>query len=464
MGEGKTKSAGISFTSVTGLVVVIVISFLTLILINYFTLRVMSGVRAYLYGESQYSKGEKDASQNLLAFINSRDIVDWNKYKENISIPKGDRIAREALIKGGPDETIRQGLLQGGNHESDIDNMMWLFNNFRTSSIMRDPIEIWKRGDSLISQKEIVAAKIKLAVDNGTIEQEERQLTEELRVNMVQLTVEEKKFSTLLGNTAREITTYLFAANVVLTLVIIGAVSLHIFRLLKRLHEKNLDLELANKELDRLVYTISHDLRSPISSMMGLVGLAQREKELNQMGTYLNMMEQTLKKQETFVKETIEMSRENRREVQKEIVDLSQMLDHVISLHRHMPDAQGIRFTTSVGVYRIFTDKHRLQVILSNLVSNAIKYHDPAKEDRFISISTGSYMDKVKIDVSDNGIGIEIHDQAKVFEMFYMSNDHGKGSGLGLYIVNEMARKIDGEVEVKSTPGEGSTFSVVLSK
>ena len=73
-------------------------------------------------------------------------------------------------------------------------------------------------------------------------------------------------------------------------------------------------------------------------------------------------------------------------------------------------------------------------------------------------------MDKVKIEVSDNGIGIETHDQNKVFEMFYMSKEHGKGSGLGLYIVNEMARKIGGEVEVKSTPGEGSTFSVILNK
>ncbi|MGE0589113.1 MAG: sensor histidine kinase [Pseudobdellovibrionaceae bacterium] len=464
MGEGKKQSAGITTTSITGLILVIVISFITLILINYFTLRVMSGVRAYLYGESQYSKGEKDASQNLLAFINSGDISDWNGYKENINVPNGDRKAREALIADGPIDSVRQGLLQGGNHESDIDNMIWLFSNFETSSLMREPIESWRRGDSLIRQKETVAAKIKLAVDDGTIAQEKSQLTEELRVNMVQLTIEEKKFSTSLGNAARVITSYLFVANVVLTLIIIGVVSLYIFKLLKKLNEKNLDLELANKELDRLVYTISHDLRSPISSMMGLVGLAQREREMSQMGTYLDMMEQTLKKQESFVKETIEMSKENRRDVQKEIVDLSQILDHVISLHKHMPDAQGIRFSTDVGVYRIFTDKHRLQVILSNLVSNAIKYHDPAKEDRFISVSTGSYMDKVKIEVSDNGIGIETHDQNKVFEMFYMSKEHGKGSGLGLYIVNEMARKIGGEVKVKSTPGEGSTFSVILSK
>ncbi|HNP94518.1 MAG TPA: ATP-binding protein [Cyclobacteriaceae bacterium] len=464
MGEGNKKSAGISATSITGLVVVIVISFIILIIINYFTLRVMSGVRAYLYGESQYSKGEKDASQNLLTFISSRDIADWNEYKRNISIPKGDWKAREALITGAPDDSIRYGLMQGGNHESDIDNMMWLFNNFKSSSLMREPIQIWARGDSLIDQKEKIAQRIKAAIDGQTIHEQKDALTEELKANMVQLTIEERNFSRTLGDTAREITTYLFVANVVLTLIIIGAVSLYIFKLLKKLNEKNMDLELANKELDRLVYTISHDLRSPISSMMGLVGLAQREKEMSQMNTYLTMMEQTLKKQETFVKETIEMSKENRRDVQKEIVDLSHMLDQVISMHKHMPDAQGIRFSTEIGIYRIFTDKHRLQVILSNLLSNAIKYHDPAKNDRFISVSTKSFMDKVKIEVSDNGIGIETHDQKKVFEMFYMSNDHNKGSGLGLYIVNEMARKIGGEVEIKSTPGEGSTFSVILNK
>jgi len=446
-----------------GLSIVLLISLLLLIFTNYYTLRTMSAMRAYIYGESAYSKGEKNASQNLMLYINTHDSVEWNDYLQNIAIPDGDRKAREALLNDLPMAEVREGFLQGENHPQDIDQMIWLFNTFKNSPLMRAPIGNWERGDSLIQQKHLIALQIKTAVDEGTIELRKNELLSALKENMNQLTLEERNFSTSLGKTARLITDYLFLANLLFILVIVGSVTFYIFNLLRKLNQRNRDLTNANNELDRLVYTISHDLRSPINSLLGLVGLAERETKVEQIGIYLKMMNQALRKQETFVKETIEMSRENRTEIKREIVDLSQLIDQVISMHRHMPDASGIRFSTEIGVYRIFTDRHKLEIILRNLISNAIKYHDPEKNDKYIKVSTFSEFDKIHIDVTDNGIGIKPEDQEKVFSMFYMATSHDKGSGLGLYIVNEMTKKLGGGVFVKSSE-EGSTFSVVLNK
>ncbi len=464
MADNDEKLKGLAFSPLTGLVTIIIISLVLLILINFYSLRTMSAMRAYINGESAYSKGEKNASQSLITFINTRDMVEWNEFLENIKIPIGDRIAREGLLNGASLDSIKEGFLEGGNHPDDVDNMIWLFKTFQTLPLMREPIKIWSRADSLIRQKHSLAQRIEHAIAHDVIEDEKVHLLIALKENMMQLTIEEQNFSTTLGRTARRITSYLFLACVFLTLVIIGAVSLYIFKLLKSINQRNKDLAEVNKELDRLVYTISHDLRSPINSMMGLIGLAQRETKMDQMGMYLKMMDQSLKKMETFVKETIEMSKENRSEVKKEIVELSPLVEQVISLHRHIPEASGIRFSAEIGVYRVFSDRHKLEVILGNLISNAIKYHDRDKHDKFIKVITASEMDKVRIEVIDNGIGIDSDDQAKVFDMFYMSTSHDKGSGLGLYIVNEMVTKLGGQVMIRSKLGEGSTFSVVLSK
>lgn len=459
--QGKLDEA---VSPMTGLVVIILTSFVVLIFINFYTLRMMSALRAYINGESTYSKAEKNASQNLIKFIATKDEKEWSEFQKNIRVPLGAKIAREGLVANASKDIIRKGLLQSGNHEEDIEIMIWSFQTFGGTELMRGPLRRWEIGDSLITQRIILADQIKELVDAGQLEEKNSALMMALNKNISRLTEEEGNFSSELGSLARRITRYLFAINVLLTLIIIGNVAFYVFKLLKGISKKTNDLENANKELDRLVYTISHDLRSPINSMMGLVGLAQRESKIDQMGVYLTMMNQALKKQETFVKETIAMSKENRSQVVKEIVDLSQVVEQVISLHRHIPEAAGIRFSTQIGIYRVFSDKHKLEVILSNLISNAIKYHDPNKSDKYIKVTTSSEMDKVRIEVADNGIGIPLEDQSKVFDMFYMSTSNEKGSGLGLYIVNEMATKLGGEIVVQSTLGEGSTFSVILKK
>jgi len=447
-----------------GLLVSIFVSSIVLIVINYYTLKTMSSVRAYINGESNYSKGEKDATQSLISYMHTQNPKDWEDFIRNIRIPQGDSIARVTLLEGGSIDTVREGFLQGGNHVEDIEDMIWLFNAFRNFSLMSEPLAIWEMGDALVHEKYLIANEIRMSVEEGTIEANESRFLAALNRNREAITLKGKEFSESLGTTAREIRDYLFYANTIIILLILGNVSVYAMIMIRKRNEQHRELANANQELDRIGYSVSHDLKAPINSMLGLVNLAQKEQNEKKLKIYLEMMRSTLEKQERFIKEMVAISKENRQVIKKEIVELDYLIEEVINAHKHMPVATGIKFYTHIGVHRVFTDPHRLEAILNNLVSNAIKYHDQTKEEKTIEINTYSEKDKIKIDVVDNGIGIDSKDKSKIFEMYYMSKDREKGTGLGLFLVKEAIEKLEGEIRVKSVKGEGSTFSVILKK
>lgn len=447
-----------------GLLIVIFLSLLLLVVINFYSLKTMSSVRAYINGESHYSKGEKDATQSLISFIQTSNPKYWDDFEINIAVPLGDSAARVGILRDSSDERVKRGFLRGNNHAEDVTDMIWLFKTFKNVPLMADPIAIWGQGDSLISQKHLIAKRIKAAVESGTIETKKFDFINELNQNSQALTKKEIEFSESLGSVARKIRSYLFYSNAIIILLMLGIISFYAMTMLNQLKHQNAALKHANKELDRIAYGVSHDLRAPINSMLGLVNLARGEKDEEKMATYIEMMRKALITQERFIKEMIAFSKENRKVLKKEIVDLNHIIEQVINMHKHMSEAENIVFSMSVGVHRVFTDAHRLEIILNNLVSNAIKYHDQSKPNKYIKIKTYSDNDKVCIDVADNGLGIDIKDQSKIFEMYYMSQDREKGSGLGLFIVKEAISKLNGEIRVKSTKGAGSTFTLVLNK
>lgn len=424
----------------------------------------MSSVRAYINGESNYSKGEKNASLSLISYIHTKNEKDWSDFHSHIKIPLGDSLARVTLLANGSKEVARKGFLQGNNHEEDVGNMIWLFSTFKEMPLMARPIIIWEKGDSLIHQKILIANEIRASIHDEIFEARKEEFLKALQENSLAVTKREMRFSESLGEAAREITNYLFYINTIIILLILGSVCLYVITMLRKLNMQNEALASANKELDLITHSISHDLRAPINSMMGLVNLVQMENDPEKHKTYISMLQRTLNKQEKFIKEVIELSKESRQHVKAQIVELDFLVEHVINAHKHMSAAEDIKFIKQMGVHKLFTDPHRLEIILNNLVSNAIKYHDLSKSDKFIEVKTYSENDKVCIDVIDNGLGIEIKDISKIFDMYYMSTDREKGTGLGLYIVKEAVAKLEGRIEVKSVKGMGSTFSVILKK
>lgn len=442
---------------------VVMIAAFSMIVINYFTIKILSTARAYVAGESFYSKGQKDAARNLILFVNSGDALHWNSFIEELSVPIGDSLARVGLIRNDDRARIEEGFLAGRNHPDDIDDLIWMFETFRHVSFMKKAIQIWKEADYIIGQELVLGYELKEKMDHRALTPlEEAQAEQQINNLTTELTIKEKAFSATLGETSRNIKSVLWGANVVITLLIIGGTAIYAWRMLRRLSEKNRDLASINEELDRLVYSASHDLRAPITSVRGLIDLAHRETDPSQITRYLQLMEKSLNKQDLFIKDIIALSRIKKTSVVSEQIDLAKLVDDVIDQHKFMDDAKNIVIRRELQTDYILSDEFRVRIILSNLVSNAIKYSDMRKAERVITIRTRQNNGMLLLEVEDNGQGIRPEDQPRVFEMFYASGSHAKSTGLGLYITHEAVQRLKGKISFQSQPGIGTTFTVAL--
>jgi signal transduction histidine kinase len=226
---------------------------------------------------------------------------------------------------------------------------------------------------------------------------------------------------------------------------------------------QNAALTKTNAELDSFVYSASHDLRAPLASVLGLIHIARRSHDAREIQLYLDMMSERVNRLDEFIHEIIDFARNSRTDVQRDEVYVQQMVNQVLESLRSTLASQPIDFYVDIPDDLCFhTDLTRLTVILNNLISNAIKYHDERKQQPFIRIAAVKGDAGYAITVKDNGIGIENEHQSRIFDMFYRASDRSKGSGLGLYIVKESVHKLQGSIILKSQPGEGSTFTVEI--
>jgi signal transduction histidine kinase len=226
-------------------------------------------------------------------------------------------------------------------------------------------------------------------------------------------------------------------------------------------NEKNAELRKVNAELDRFVYSVSHDLRSPLSSILGLTNLAQKTSDPQELSEILSMIRGRIKAQDNFIRDIIDYARNSRTESVSEAVNLHQLTHEVIDALKYNPNADKVTFVNAIKPdLTLKLDRIRISIILNNLVANAIKYHDLRKTNPFVEI--GFQQEKNELFVKDNGIGIPKEHIERIFDMFYRGSDRSSGSGLGLFITKETVTKIGGIIEVTSVYGEGSKFIVRL--
>ncbi|HEX5167724.1 MAG TPA: HAMP domain-containing sensor histidine kinase [Cyclobacteriaceae bacterium] len=219
----------------------------------------------------------------------------------------------------------------------------------------------------------------------------------------------------------------------------------------------------ANTELDRFVYSTSHDLRAPLTSILGLINIVDQSDNPTEIKKYVGMMRDRIFLLDKFIKDITDYSRNNRLEVQRQKINLSQVSQEVWELLKYTPEAKEIDFQLEIPKDVVIeTDQNRLKTVLLNLVSNAIRYHDTRKSDRYVRLRYQMNGKGYHIKVEDNGQGIPHSYHTKVFDMFYRANESSKGSGLGLYIVKETVSKMSGTIQLESAPGVGSTFTIKL--
>lgn len=230
-----------------------------------------------------------------------------------------------------------------------------------------------------------------------------------------------------------------------------------------RLVQLTEELKQSNAELDRFVYSVSHDLRAPLSSVVGLVGLAEVAENPQEVKSYLAMMRNRIDALEKFIRDIIDYSRNARLDVIKERVNLNELMQEVMDSLRFADEVSSVKIKTDIPAnLELVTDKIRLRIILNNLIANALKYHDKHKEERYVHVQASKHSNYFQIDVGDNGIGIKPEHLPRVFDMFYRASEYSKGSGLGLYIARETIKKMGGQIKVKSEFGKGTHFQIDL--
>lgn len=233
----------------------------------------------------------------------------------------------------------------------------------------------------------------------------------------------------------------------------------------RALRKQNEELVKINKELDSFVYSVSHNIRAPLMSVLGLVNLAKLDDRNSNspFRHYFAMMEHSIHRLDDTLKEILDYSRNARSSLTITKVNLQKLIEEGFERLKYLEGSEQIekRITIEAPV-SFYSDAYRLTVIFNNLISNAIKYRDVKKDVSFIEIDVKITQSYAFIRISDNGIGITDEYIHKIFDMFFRATDRSDGAGLGLYIVREAVEKLQGTVKVHSKPYEGATFELVI--
>ncbi len=230
----------------------------------------------------------------------------------------------------------------------------------------------------------------------------------------------------------------------------------------EKLKALNEELSTANAELDNFVYRSSHDLMAPLKSLRGLMNVTRLETDDKTINKYIDMMEASVLRLERFINHIMEYSINAKSDSIHTTTDLEVVLNEILEELSHFDKRHAISISLDLQQKELNTDPKRLKIILSNLLTNAIKYHNTEQANPAIKVTSYKKGHEVHISVQDNGHGIAPEHLQKIFDMFYRASETSEGSGLGLYIVQDTAKKLGGRIEVASQPGQGSTFTLIL--
>jgi signal transduction histidine kinase len=231
----------------------------------------------------------------------------------------------------------------------------------------------------------------------------------------------------------------------------------------RQLARNNEELRKVNHELDSFVYSVSHDLRAPIASVKGLLAL-MNENEAGEEAkkTYLSMMGTVMERMDDVIFEILEYSRNSRMEVKSERLDPEKMVRTAFDTYRHL-SSKPVSIELDSQINQLFySDNRRLQSVINNIVSNAIKYSLKGDRDIHLKVQIHTDSGKMRLVISDNGEGIKASYLPHIFDMFYRASNTSSGSGLGLYICSEVLKKLDGTISVESEEGKGTSFTVIV--
>jgi signal transduction histidine kinase len=222
-----------------------------------------------------------------------------------------------------------------------------------------------------------------------------------------------------------------------------------------------LQLKRLNEELKLFIYHSSHDLRAPLTSILGLAGLIKMEKPEEHIQKYADLISGRVNHIAGLLGNMVSIALNNSTELELSEFhvgrELSQMVKELGSSHKR------VRINTVANTETLlFTDATRLRIIIRKLLENALHFHSTESSDPRATIAIEETTGKFIVTVSDNGMGMEEEIKKYIFNMFYRGTQLSNGAGLGLYIARCMVEKMNGRIEFESELGTGTTFKIEL--
>ena len=254
------------------------------------------------------------------------------------------------------------------------------------------------------------------------------------------------------------------------------------FSLEERVADRTASLTRANEEIQRFAYIVSHDLRSPLVNIMGFTsemessaetlkkyiagdqGQAERARvaALEEIPESIGFIRASTGRMDALINAILKLSREGRRELNPEPVDLVKLFAAAQGSVKHQLDEVQATLTIPEKAPLIVSDRLALEQVVNNVVDNAVKYLARDRPGR-IAITVSQAPGRIAIAVTDNGRGIGEQDLERVFELFRRAGAQDRpGEGIGLAHVRALVRRLGGEITVQSELGRGSTFQIDL--
>ncbi len=226
---------------------------------------------------------------------------------------------------------------------------------------------------------------------------------------------------------------------------------------------KNEELERAYNELDKFAYSVTHDIRRPLLSILGAIDVVQYIDDMGEIREMLKMMEDSVKNLDVYIQSIHDYYKHKRGELQIENIDFNEVVTDQEETFRLTAKMNQVQFEVQVVQQEPFrSDKTSIKIILNNLLSNAFKYQQKGRTDKRVSLKIEVKSGTAIFEVSDNGIGIPEKHLSEIFTMFFRATTEEVGSGFGLYNVKAAVLKLNGEIKVDSLLEKGSVFKITI--
>jgi two-component system sensor histidine kinase/response regulator len=226
---------------------------------------------------------------------------------------------------------------------------------------------------------------------------------------------------------------------------------------------KNEELQTAYNELNKFAYSVSHDIRGPLSGILGAINLAREIDDVEEMKEMMFLMGKSLKKLDTYILSMHDYYSLQRGELKITEIDFNKVIEDMKALYMIISKTNDVQFNIKVDQHESFrSDEVPLRLIFNNLLSNAFKYQDKKSKNKVVDVNVDVKDNKAVILIKDTGIGILGTHIGEIFNLFYRANFQEVGSGFGLYNVKSAVTKLNGQIEVNSVMHQGTTFKVTL--